>query len=315
MQYYRPFIIPFFIRISAPCTFLFGSALIGNASELVLGNMVDGSLELHITTSDDAIRTEVQSSNDLAQWITIQSILGRNVIDEIPVSMEAERRFFRLVTHVSPGDLGDVWCIGDSWTQCFRNFTWRRKLSQDLESERWEFDFVGTLVTPPSCEPGQTFDRDHNGISGITALEVLNERLAAWLPVVAPDTVLLLLGGNDFLRGATVSTTMTRLSAIIDQIRADNPDVIFYMGMYGYVGIRSDEDIDSLAEGMEAMATSKTTQESPIYCVDHRIGWDKAIHIIPGENLHPTEAGMHQLADNWLAAIKTHQATSVLAKR
>ena len=66
---------------------------------------------------------------------------------------------------------------------------------------------------PTNCETGQTFDRDHNGISGITAEEVLTGRLSGWLNAVTPDTVLLTLGANDFKRGASLTTIETRLNA------------------------------------------------------------------------------------------------------
>jgi len=95
------------------------------------------------------------------------------------------------------GNLGNVWCLGDSWTDCWERKTWRRHLWQGLSVRGWTANFVGTLTTDSRCESGQAFDRDHNGIAGITARELLDLRLASWLAQLTPDTVLSLLGGND----------------------------------------------------------------------------------------------------------------------
>lgn len=217
--------------------------------------------------------------------------------------------FYRAVRAVTqpqgPGDLGNLWCLGDSYTQCFGSYTWRRQLSQDLDAAGWEVDFVGTLVSPANCETGQTFDRDHNGISGITAEEVLTDRLSGWLNAVTPDTVLLLLGGNDFQRGASLTTIETRVNAIIDQIRNDNPNVVIYLANYGYNFKLPDSVTDDSTERSLTVVADKTTAQSPVYFVDHRIGWDKSIHIA-NDGLHPNKAGMQKMAETWLTAIESN---------
>lgn len=169
-------------------------------------------------------------------------------------------------------------------------------------------NFVGTRTTNRYCESGQQFDRDHNGVLGITAEEVLNQRLTPWLAALTPDTVLLLLGGND-LDGGNIPAVMTRLGMIVDRIRIDNPDVVIHAGMYGYVGVRvPDATVDDAANQLQTLIATKSTVQSPIHFVDHRVGWDKSIHLFPIDRFHPNNAGMQKMAANWLASIQTHQA-------
>jgi hypothetical protein len=281
--------------------------LLAEPPEIVLQQAGGGSVELVVTTPADAFRTEVQQSDDLVAWNPVRTIADGGVVDRIPLTIDRARSFYRAVTQPRPGTLGNLWCLGDSWTDCFLNYSWRRKLSQDLEGAGWALDFVGTLNTPLACEAGQVFDRDHNGVSGITAEEVLNNRLPGWLSALDPDTVLLLLGGNDLLAGATTTTILTRLESIMDAIRADNPDVVIYAAIYGYVDVLvPDAFVDSFAVALKALVASKTTVQSPVYFVDHRVGWIKAIHLDPSDQFHPSDAGMQKMADNWLSAIQAN---------
>jgi len=207
-----------------------------------------------------------------------------------------------------PGNLGNLWCVGDSWTDCFIGFTWRRKLSQNLRAAGWQVNFVGTRTTNRLCETGQRFDRDHNGIAGMTAQELLDTRLTPWLNALTPDTVLLLIGGNDF-EGGNIAAVMTRIGAIIDRLRADNPDVVIHSGIYGYVGVRiADATVDEAAVQLQDLIAAKTSVQSPIHFVDHRIGWNKTIHLSPIDRFHPSRAGMNRLAVNWQNSIEAHQA-------
>ena len=143
---------------------------------------------------------------------------------------------------------------------------------------------------------------------GITAQEILGNWLSGWLDAVTPDTVLLLLGGNDLRQGASLATVEIRLLSIIDQIRIDNPDVVIYLANYGYVFSVPDSNVDALSEMILTLAVNHTTAQSPIHFVDHRIGWEKAIHM-DNDSDHPNEAGMKKMAENWLTAIESHHTT------
>ena len=102
---------------------------------------------------------------------------------------------------------------------------------------------------------------------------------------------------------------MTRLGSIIDQIRADNPNVVIHAAVYGYVDVLvPDSSVDDFSNQLQTLVANKTTTQSPVYFVDHRVGWIKSIHLDSSDSFHPTDAGMQKMADNWLASIQANQA-------
>lgn len=285
------------------------SAAAGPA-EITIQQVSPTTVELHVATPPNAFTTEVQQSEDLAGWSPVTTITGGGIEVQLQLPVDRPRSFYRAVTQFRPGDLGNLWCVGDSWTDCSAQHTWRRKLSQDLIAKGWIVDFVGTLTTTNPCESGQVFDREHDGVAGITATEVLGSALTNWLATVTPDTVLLLLGGNDLVGGATIPATMTKLGSIMDRMRLNNPNVVIHAGGYAYINdFISDATMDAFNTAMQSLVTAKTTAQSPVYYVDHRVGWSKPVHIDPNDPTHPSVAGMQKLADNWLASIQAHQTT------
>ncbi len=203
-------------------------------------------------------------------------------------------------------DLGKLWVIGDSWSVCFNGNTWRRKLYQDLISDGYTVDFVGTMKTWEGCDQGEEYDRDHNAVGGITAREALDEKLDSWLKEVSPDRVLMMLGGNDMnAERADPFTTLIRLQKIIEQIRAENPSTIFHVGMYGYVSAYfSDQQSDMMGLALETFVESLSTDISPAFFVDHRVGWDKEKHLDQNDLFHPSKEGMEHMADGWKRSIE-----------
>ncbi|MEM9017815.1 MAG: GDSL-type esterase/lipase family protein, partial [Verrucomicrobiota bacterium] len=206
------------------------------------------------------------------------------------------------VSNATPKPIGNLWCIGDSWTDCWDGTTWRRKLSQDLNAREYQVDFVGTQVSSSSCEPGQVFDRDHDGYLGITAGEFLTG-IDVRLSRFAPDTVLMMLGRND-IQETDIYTVASRIESIIDRIRLKNPNVVIHMGMYGYVNVAvTDQELDAYAIEYRNLAIRENTSQSPIHFVDHRSGWNKGIHL-DTDDYHPSPSGMAKIAQNWLGSIE-----------
>ncbi|WP_246520574.1 putative Ig domain-containing protein [Microvirga arabica] len=88
------------------------------------------------------------------------------------------------------------------------------------DSRLW-FDYVGSRVSGPNALP----DRDHHGISGITATEVvgLATNIAS---TYRPNVVLLMLGTNDALRESNAADTVPgELLTIMQRIAAAQPNV------------------------------------------------------------------------------------------
>lgn len=197
--------------------------------------------------------------------------------------------------------LGNVWVIGDSWSACHGDNTWRRTLYEKLTANQYSFDFIGTENDSGSaCEAGQEFDRDHNAYGGIAAFELL-ERLPDWyeqLPTA--DNVLLMAGGND-LASVDITDVLQTLTEMITSLRSDNPNLIVYLAAYSYSQGAEVAFVDEVNELVANMASSVSTTQSPVYYTNLRPNFDPTIHELPDE--HPNAAGMAVLADNWFAKI------------
>ncbi len=269
------------------------------------------SLLIQLWTSRTSKQTQIRSGANLAlpfnQWPVWWTVRGNTVAQEIPFPADPvdDARFFRAVEVESRRPLGNVWCVGDSWTDCWEGTTWRRHLWQDLKEEDWTVDFVGTNLDVPDCEPGQSYDRDHDGYGGITAETVLEE-MDAILPSIDPDTLLLMIGGNDIETTPDFGVIMERIRGIVEKARLKNPSLFIHLGMYGYVDVEiSNATLDTFADRLKVLANSLDSADSPVAFVDHRIGWVKATDL-DSDSFHPSPAGMEKIAANWLRSIRVH---------
>ncbi|MEM7791042.1 MAG: GDSL-type esterase/lipase family protein [Verrucomicrobiota bacterium] len=291
---------------------IFALDVMAQEISLTLEDESDTQFRLELAAPTQASSTTIEYSRDLDMWFTFETTTSAT--ESYLVDKSEAPVFFRassiIPTNPIPSNptIGNLWSIGDSWTDCWEGTTWRRKLSQDLTSLGYSHDFIGSRTSDLSCEPGQTFDRDHDGYGAITAAQFLVQfdTIASQIP--PPNTLLLMLGGNDYEPG-NIATIITRLQNIITKIRALNTTVVVHLEMYGYVdtGI-SDQEFDQLAAAYQNLATTTSTTESPVYFVDHRINWNKSTHLDRVDLFHPSPAGMERLASNWLTSLQANHA-------
>jgi lysophospholipase L1-like esterase len=133
------------------------------------------------------------------------------------------------------------------------NRSWRWEFFKQLVDAGADFDFVGSITTNytnndaasddvtnayyPSWR-GKAFDRDHDGHWGWRASQLLGTtagpssgkrgtgNLGTWLASYTPDSVVMMIGINDLNDpGKTPATVAADVSALIDQLQADNPAV------------------------------------------------------------------------------------------
>lgn len=199
-------------------------------------------------------------------------------------------------------DLGNIWVLGDSWSACHGDNTWRRTLHQNLEASGYTFDFIGTETdSDPPCEPGQAFDRDHNAYGGITAVDLLKS-LPDWYKQLPPaDHVLLMAGGND-LAADEITVVLQTLTDMVTSLRSDNPNVVVFMGAYAYTSGAEATFVDQANQLISDLADAVSTTPSPVYYTDLRPNFDPSIHELTDE--HPNAEGMAVLGDNWFAKIQ-----------
>jgi len=200
----------------------------------------------------------------------------------------------------APASALRIMALGDSITEGDNEAaTYRYYLQKDLEADGVAVDFVGSRSGVFRGRPRfDDFDPDHEGHWGWTTAEVL-ERIDEWAPAARADVVLVHLGTNDFRDDPAV--TSGNISAIIDELRKANPDVVVFLARI----IPSDrapcERHAALNDGIERMGREKSTERSPVEIVRQDEGFDPAVDTYDGT--HPNEPGERKIAEKWFRAI------------
>jgi lysophospholipase L1-like esterase len=114
--------------------------------------------------------------------------------------------------------------LGDSITQGVNDTVpptgpvgYRGTLWTQLLTDGFNVNFVGSLVDGPS-----TIDRDHEGHGGFRIDQILTA-IDGYLAAASPDIILLHIGTNDLLQGASPDLAAQRLAALLDRIHQDRP--------------------------------------------------------------------------------------------
>jgi lysophospholipase L1-like esterase len=106
--------------------------------------------------------------------------------------------------------------------------SYRYELWKELMDNGWIFDFIGTQSDEAFYPPykGQNFDFDHEGRSGWTSEQILNQ-IEDWLNETGvPDIVLFSSpGGNDALENRPFDQVITNIIGIIEILQKANPSI------------------------------------------------------------------------------------------
>jgi lysophospholipase L1-like esterase len=196
--------------------------------------------------------------------------------------------------------------LGDSITAgpgCWRAMLWHQLQTSGYTN----IDFVGSVSDGGGCNPGYTYDWDHEGHGGYSATGIADtNQLPPWLDAARPDIVLMHLGTND-MWGHFISTD-TKLAAftkLIGQMRANNPIVKIIVAqiipMSAAACSTCGADIVELNNALPGWAAGLTTAQSPITIVDQWSGFDAVADTVDG--VHPNNTGFQKMANRWYPAL------------
>ncbi len=203
-----------------------------------------------------------------------------------------------------------ILALGDSRVEGARPFfeSYRYELWKNLISANYDINFIGPFEDEASYPPfmGLDFDDEHAGIGGDTTEDVLS-RLNQALNSSSrpPDVVILGIGGNDILNGASVEGTIDNINTIIDGIQAANGNVTIFLEQI--TGVRTDingaDALNALIPGMNesiaAVASAQTTSTSNVITVNMNTDFPDTLFI---DDVHFNEAGAKEVADRYFAA-------------
>lgn len=198
--------------------------------------------------------------------------------------------------------------VGDSITESTTGHaSYRYWLWNTLADAGHIVDFVGSkqpagVADGPALYPG--FDPHHDGHSSFRA-----DNMAAGLasqgwkdfanqPQNTPDIALVQIGLNDIREGQSDTSTRDDIGAIIDALRAVNPNVTVLVAQITPATGFSVTGLNSL---LPALVTSKNTAQSRVILVDQATGFSAAADTYDG--IHPNESGEKKIAANWFAAL------------
>lgn len=181
--------------------------------------------------------------------------------------------------------------LGDSITDC--DF-WRTKLFTKLADNGYNVESVGSQWG------------NHEGHSGtLVTNTAAGTQLVDWLANANPDIVMMLYGTNDCWCDKSAQEILDAYTILVGQMRDNNPNMIILVGKvtplipdftYDYV-----YRVERLNNVMDAWAADLSTEESPIYVVDHFTGFDAMTDTYDG--CHPNESGSEKICNNWYNAL------------
>lgn len=186
--------------------------------------------------------------------------------------------------------------------------TYRYWLYNDLKSAGYDFDFVGSWTAPNFA---YSFDQHNEAHGGYTTDGLLNGaaddpgqgKLSQWLTGYRVDIVLLMIGTNDCLHQVPTDQSISNIGAIIDQVRARNPNAKILLASIPPTSIQR-ENLNTLNARIPALVFQKSTAQSPVYFVDQFSGYDGVSDNQQLLGLHPDESGEKKLAAKWFSAIR-----------
>jgi uncharacterized repeat protein (TIGR02543 family) len=194
--------------------------------------------------------------------------------------------------------LGDSITSGEGTGQPLTGY--RDDLFTLLNTEGWEFDFVG------SQSDGSGFDTDHEGHGGWRADEI-NSNVNGWLNQFEPDIVLLHIGTNDVSHEQSNSSTANEIESILSKIyNYSSKTVILLCKLIPRVNLyQENEDLNEL---IEQVYQQKKSAGYNIYLVDQNAAfkenpnWEQDyLH----DNVHPAHVGYTVMANKFLSVLET----------
>lgn len=218
-----------------------------------------------------------------------------------------------------PDGTARIMVAGDSLVQgSSGDFTWRYRLWAHLtEDAGLDVDFVGPrrdLFNVSTGEYGDDryavpgFDTDHAGAWGSTAADVA-ERIGAEVVASQPHYLLLMVGTNDIVRGATASEVLERVRDVVVTARVAKGDLHVVLGelppMWGTAGDGEvNTVIGSYNAGLPELARQLTGADSPV--VVARSAADYAPADDNWDTTHPNARGELKVAAAFADALAEH---------
>ena len=180
--------------------------------------------------------------------------------------------------------------VGVSGGGSYRTGLWQRLANAGIAT-----DFVGSLSNGPSS----LGDHDHEGHSG-WRIDQLDANIGGWIQQSNPRTILLHIGTNDIGQNYDVANAPARLSALIDKIRVDAPQVqLFVAQLIPTANAGNEQKTQTFNAALPGIVAGK----GPL---THLVDMHSAITTADlADGLHPNATGYDKMAARWYSALQS----------
>lgn len=182
---------------------------------------------------------------------------------------------------------------------------YRVELARLCAAAKLPVDFVGSLHDPA----GADFDADHEGHRA-WRIDNVAESVPGWLRSARPDAVLVQLGINDLIQGATTNEAVQRFSRLLDQCHTALPAAKFYVA--AILSVREPNDYHvaprAVAEfnaRLPALVEEYAKRGMRTVFVDFPKQCGFQDSDFSPDGLHPSVQGYTKIAHTWFEAIRS----------
>lgn len=202
----------------------------------------------------------------------------------------------------------NIMALGNSITEGsdYRYLLWKKFVDASY-SHNFIGNRVGEIGEYPTYK-GLTFNNRHQGVSGITTIEVAG-KIKSWMQNLkeVPDMALIHLGTNDaeviFEENSTLDELVSSMKTIIEELRMKNPNITIYLAKIIPLNTEFPKQntlVPQINSNWASLATELNTTDSPIVMVD--CNTDFTLSDL-GDAWHPNEQGSEKMAQRFAEAI------------
>ncbi len=199
-----------------------------------------------------------------------------------------------------------AYAAGQNGTGGYRAPLWNR-----LVAAQYDVDFVGSVNGPAPAGVAP----NHEGHGG-WRIDDITGKIDGWLATSQPDVILLIIGANDIIQGASVDTAQKRMNTLLDRIFTDRPGVKLLVGNLIWVPQPNQYKYDlakikDFNRRLPAMIAARAAQGRNIALVDMCGQGDLTAADFGSDGVHPNDKGYAKMANVWYGALGARLAAPI----
>ena len=179
---------------------------------------------------------------------------------------------------------------------------YRTQLFIRYQADGKKATFVGRAAAGPTSVNNETFPRNHEGYSGISVDEFIDQQLQGAFDANTPHIILIHLGTNDITwKGA--EGVSDEMSSLIDSLTQRAPDALVVVAQivpFSY----TDENRINYNNDIPNIVADKVATGKHVIVVDLSTSFPS--NGLGSDSVHPNDTGYEFMGNQWYEAIKSY---------